>query len=229
VWQALRAELHPRGLEVVTVALDVDSEHARPFIEQASPEHPSLIDSAHVVDELFGIANVPNSVWIDEQGTIVRPAEPANVRPSFAERVRRGEAELPAAYDQELLPVLEKLRSEPEIYLGALRDWVEKGPASAWAKTPDEVLERSRPRSLDHALAAAHFELGRALLARGETEAAQGHWREAHRLDFENWTYKRQAWSLVSPDQGPSAVYDGDWLSDVKRLGPENYFPAIVP
>ena len=75
MWQGLRTELQPLGLEVVTVALDVDPEAARRFIEAAAPEHPSLIDRAHLVDELFGIVNVPNSVWIDEQGVIVRPVE----------------------------------------------------------------------------------------------------------------------------------------------------------
>ena len=60
MWQELRTELHPRGLEIVTVALDVDADEAKPFIEQAHPEHPSLIDSAHVLDELFGVVNVPN-------------------------------------------------------------------------------------------------------------------------------------------------------------------------
>src|SRR5258706_6712590 len=82
-WQALRAELRPKGLEVVTVALDAGGiEAARPWVEAASPEHPSLIDEAHVVDELFGVVNVPNAVWIDEQGMIVRPAEPANIEHS---------------------------------------------------------------------------------------------------------------------------------------------------
>jgi len=74
VWQELRRELHPHGLEIVTVALDVDPDQARPFIEQAGAEHPSLVDSGHVLDELFGVVNVPNGVWIDERGMIVRPA-----------------------------------------------------------------------------------------------------------------------------------------------------------
>jgi len=30
VWQELRTELHPQGVEIVTVALDVDAEQARP-------------------------------------------------------------------------------------------------------------------------------------------------------------------------------------------------------
>ena len=28
------------------------------------------------MDALFGVVNIPNVVWIDEQGIIVRPAEP---------------------------------------------------------------------------------------------------------------------------------------------------------
>ena len=78
MWQALREELHPKGVEIVTIALDVrGADAARPYIEAAQPAHPALIDSAHVCDDLLGIVNVPSSVWIDEQGMIVRPAEPA--------------------------------------------------------------------------------------------------------------------------------------------------------
>jgi hypothetical protein len=77
VWQDLRAELNAKGLEVVTVALDTGGVDAvRQWIEAAKPEHPSLIDQAHVVDEMFGIVNVPSGVWIDEAGMIVRPPEP---------------------------------------------------------------------------------------------------------------------------------------------------------
>src|SRR6202011_4996372 len=66
------------GLEIVTVAMDTaGAEAAAPFVAQARPEHPSLVDSAHVVGELFGVVNVPTGIWIDEAGTIVRPAEPA--------------------------------------------------------------------------------------------------------------------------------------------------------
>ena len=78
MWQEVRSELHPKGLEVVTVALDVDPEEARPSIEAVRPDHPTLIDSAHVLDARFGVVNVPNGVWIDEDGMIVRPAEPAH-------------------------------------------------------------------------------------------------------------------------------------------------------
>ena len=88
MWQELREELHPRGLEVVTVALDLKGvETAGRWIEAAAPRHPALIDRAHVVDELLGIVNVPSGVWIDEGGAIVRPAEPAVPRRAPTRRV----------------------------------------------------------------------------------------------------------------------------------------------
>ena len=27
--------------------------------------------------------------------------------------------------------------------------------------------------------------------------------------------------------QGPSEQYDGDWLSDVREIGAENYYPPV--
>lgn len=27
--------------------------------------------------------------------------------------------------------------------------------------------------------------------------------------------------------QGPSEEYDGDWLSDVRAIGPENHYPPL--
>jgi Rieske Fe-S protein len=83
VWQELRTQLAPMGVEVVTVALDTGGVAAAgPFIAAASPDHPSLIDEAHVSAERFGFVNVPNAVWIDEGGMIVRPSHPAHVKVS---------------------------------------------------------------------------------------------------------------------------------------------------
>jgi tetratricopeptide (TPR) repeat protein len=226
VWQALRAELHPHGLEIVTVALDTGGvEAARRWIEAAWPEHPSLIDQAHVVDELFGITNVPSGVWIDEHGSIVRPPEPAfPSRPSFLDRT------LPADAPPRLRTRVElarRIRVEPDRYVAALRDWVQHGPASRYALGPDEVLRRSRPRPVDEATAAAHFELGQHLYRLGRRELAVEHFRRAHRLQPDNWTYKRQAWSLADPEQGPTDLYDSDWVRDVQRIGPEQYYPRL--
>jgi hypothetical protein len=211
----------------VTVALDVGgAEVAGSFIDRAKAEHPSLIDRAHLMDELFGVVNVPSGTWIDEDGTIVRPPEPAwPGRAVFRDYIPR---ELPADTDPWVIKALDltkKIRHEPDRYLAALRDWVDNGASSRFALPPDEVVERSRPRTRESSLAAAHFELGQHLHRAGFGDDAVPHFREAHRLEPHNWTYKRQAWTFAHPLQMPNDVYDGDWAGDVEKLGPENYYP----
>lgn len=239
MWQQLRTELHSQGLEIVTVALDTAGpESARPWIEAARPEHPSLIDQAHVLDELLGVINVPNAVWIDEEGMIVRPPEPAYPhRPNFFRAPpKTSEENTQAAPAQETRPnqltnpvVAEvlKIRIQPELYIAALRDWVANGSASRYALAPEELLKRSRPRTQALAEAAASFELGQYLHRQGASDDAVPWFRNAHRLQPENWTYKRQAWTFADPRQGPTPLYDGDWLSDVRKIGAENYYPPL--
>jgi hypothetical protein len=227
VWQELRAELHPQGLEVVTVALDTGGEDAAgPWIDLAKAEHPALIDRAHLLDELLGIVNVPTGVWIDEEGTIVRPPEPA-----FPGRVVLAEFGIPEGAPPRMVEMLQeaaKIKVEPERYLEALRDWVENGAESRYALAPDEVVARSTPRPPEVSQAAASFELAQHLHREGHTDDAVHWFREAHRLQPGNWTYKRQAWELVDPImQGPSEHYEGDWLSDVRQIGAENYYPPV--
>lgn len=232
MWQEVRAQLHPKGVEIVTVALDTGgADAARQWIDAAKPEHPSLIDQAHCLDELLGVVNVPNAVWIDEHGMIVRPAEPAwpgRTPVSDMFKVPEG-ATLPPAM-QLLADEIAGMRIEPELYLEMLLDWAERGAASRYVLSPDEVVARSLPRTLDIARAAAHFELGQHLHLAGDHAAAVPHWREAHRLQPDNWTYKRQAWNLESADAVTgSAAYDGSWLGDVRAIGAENYYPPIRP
>jgi hypothetical protein len=227
VWQDLRTELHPRGLEIVTVALDTGgADAAGPWIDLAKPAHPALIDEAHLLDELLGVVNVPSGVWVDEQGTIVRPPEPA-----FPGRVVLADLELPPNSPPRLVEMMAeaaKIQVEPARYIAAVRDWVERGSESAFALEPAEVVARSRPRPPEVSRAAACFELGQHLHRNGHPTDAVGWFREAHRLQPDNWTYKRQAWELVDPVfQGPSQEYEGDWLSDVRAIGAENYYPPV--
>jgi hypothetical protein len=102
---------------------------------------------------------------------------------------------------------------------------VEHGAASVYALSPEEVVRKSAPRPAAVAEAAAEFELGQHLHHAGHVDDARAHFRAAHRLQPDNWTYKRNAWELVSPGiQGPTDFYDGDWLSDIKTAGPERYY-----
>jgi tetratricopeptide (TPR) repeat protein len=211
---------------VVSVALDTGGvEAAGPWIDRAKTSHPALIDQAHVLDELLGVVNVPSGAWIDERGLIVRPPEPA-----FPWRPREPTDELLAQLPPlmaEQLREAQKIKIDPDSYVAALRDWVHRGSDSPYALSPEEVVERSSPRDEDRGRAAACFELGQYLERQGQSADAVRWFREAHRLHPENWTYKRQAWSLADPLQGPTEDYDSDWLTEVRKLGPERYYPAV--
>ncbi len=238
----------PQGLEIVTVALETAGVGpCRPFIDAAAPQHPTLIDQRHRSSELFGFINIPNAVWIDEDGRIVRPAEPAPAPPS----IERGAGNPFAGVEppQRLLDILGeamKIRSSPAEYEAAIRDWVANGSASPFALAPEQVIERSQPRSVDQARGQAHFELAAHLESAGRHDDAVPHYRQAHRLMPESLSYRRQAWSLEPAAdgldgpvtrfwQGPidgaedAWPYDGDWLSDVRAAGAENYYPTWHP
>ena len=77
MWQATYEELRSFGFTIITVALDKSPDDARPWIEAAKPAHPSLIDTRHVVADLYNMVNVPTIVWIDARGLIVRPNDVA--------------------------------------------------------------------------------------------------------------------------------------------------------
>ncbi len=169
--------------------------------------------------------NVPSGVWVDEEGMIVRPPEPA-----FPGHSPYQDAKIPDTLPErlkEMLAEAKKIKTEPEKYVDALRDWVSHGKESRFVLPADEVIRRSRPRPMEEAEAAARFELGEHLHRKGLSADAARQWREAHRLQPENWTYKRQAWSLADPTQGPTEEYEGDWLNDVRKIGAENYYPPL--
>jgi len=233
VWQALRTELAPKGVEVVTVALDTGGAAAAgPWIAKAAPEHPSLIDEAHVSAERFGFVNVPNAVWIDEDGMIVRPSHPAHVKQSS---LRDIEVTPEMGFLGEMLTEIKKFNADPDTYRAAVADWVDNGADSRFALSPDEVVAAARPRPREHAEAAAAFELAQHLHRAGHADDAVAWFKRAHELHPENWTYKRQAWTFVTtPEgeasdlvQGPNDVYGTSWLDEVRRLGAETYYEPL--
>ena len=197
---------------------------ARP--QDPTPAHPSLVDTQHITDELFGFSNIPMAVWIDEQGTIVRPAESASIA-----RSPLRDMDIPEGLPERITRMLTEVKKIPDVspdYRAAIVDWAHHGAASRFALSPDEVVARSQPRAADEARAAACFELGEHLRRTVGPEAAVPWWREAHRLYPANWTYKRQAWTLVTTAegatendlmQGPNDVYEGNWLDDVVASG----------
>ena len=246
VWQALREELKNQNFELVTVGLDsLGIEGCKAFIEAASPQHPSLIDQHHVLADLFGVINIPSSIWIDEQGMIVRPAEPAPA-PQKDGEAKAPNIEMPKEIPQRVIEMMTEAakfpRSKGEYHL-ALRDWVKKGPTSEFAMDAEKAVSRSRPRNLETALGHAHFEMASHLEVEGNHKLAIKHFRRAHELVPDSWTFRRQAWSLEKVGDGPISrfwqgpnpehpedwPYEGDWLADVKSTGAENYSDAWKP
>ena len=238
MWQALRDKYHDKGFELVTVGLDTLGEAGcRTFMEAAQPTHPALIDTDHKLASLLGVINIPSSIWIDENGMIVRPAETAPAPPKDDPFQNM---ELPDEMPErmkEMMGYAVQITHDAETYHAALVDWIENGAASRFAMDEATVIERSRPRDADHALGHAHFELASYLEKAGDHKLAIQHFRQAHTLVPESWTFRRQAWSLEPVGEGPLArfwqgpnpekpedwPYEGDWVEDIKREGPENY------
>ena len=221
------------------MALDVEPAHTYQWIDAAAPTHPSLIDTRHVTGDLFGFLNIPMAVWIDEQGVIVRPAESASI-----ERSPMRDIEIPEGLPERMDRMFREVKSIPDDsaeYRAAILDWVANGADSRFAMSPEEVVAASQPRGDGEARAAACFELGEYLRRTVGHDAAIPWWREAHRLFPANWTYKRQAWTLITtPEgatendlmQGPNDVYEGNWLDDVLAGGGGEHYvvrPALEP
>ena len=238
-----------KSIVVVTVCLDVEGlETTRGAVERSfaaagvvGPTNPTLLDQRHQLGEALGVVNIPNAVWIDENGMLVRPVEPAWPGPRPATSALAG-TDLPdrvkAISEQAAL-----IQADRDAYAVAVRDWAELGAASRYVLSADEVIARSQPRDIDRALAAAHFELGQYFHRLGQADSATPHFKASHELQPENWTYKRQAWELSSrvggpldrfwqgpmPGQEEVWPYDGDWLTDIKSIGAAQYYPAFVP
>ncbi len=243
-------------MEIVTVSLEMsDPEASRPFIEAANPTHPSLLDPTHQLDALFGVVNIPNVIWIDEDGMIVRPPEPGwppgDDYPDWLRAFldeRNAKVEQKAAEIEDSDPELAaKLRGgqDRSAYPDAIRDWARNGPNSRFAMTPDEVVAASAERGIDRSQGAAHFELANRLWSDGQRDAAIAHFNAAHRLQPENWTYKRQAWSAVGNEQAgggelgrfnqgplPGAEadwpFDGNFTAESARTPAGDYYPRTM-
>jgi peroxiredoxin len=70
-WHALAEELEPLGLDLVAVALDDDEERVRHWTGKASL--PAVLDPDHRLSDVFGVVNVPSTVWLDEDGRVAKP------------------------------------------------------------------------------------------------------------------------------------------------------------
>ena len=186
----LHEELGGLGLTVITVALDKSVADARPWIEAARPSHPSLIDTRHVLGELYHVVNVPTVVWIDERGRIARPND--------------------VAFGTDTFTHITGLRSARS--LAALRGWV----CGEWPGFTDAEIRRlQRLPTADDQQARAEFALGEWLFRHRRAEAAARHFARAGALAPHDFTIRRGTMSMRGVDpMGPEfRQMVGEWTA----------------
>ena len=188
MWQAVHEELSPRGLTVITVALDENAESARPWIEKARTTHPSLIDTDHVLADRYNLVNVPSSVWIDETGRIARPRD--------------------VAFGDDRFRDFTRVASAPHI--DALRAWVIDNRVPF---TADELRRLVPLPTGSDQLARAEFALAVWLSRQGRTEAAERHFERAGELAPHDFTIRRGSLPIrgISPRGEEFRRMHGDW------------------
>ncbi len=180
----------------------------------AAPEYPCLIDEKHVVAELYDMANVPMAVWIDEDGRIVRPAEPAGATDGFRSLDRTT-----FTLDETIKAAGRAARAR---YLAVIRDWVARGAASPYALSADEIRNRVAGPSETDVLAAATFRLAQHLRETGHADRARIWFDEAKRLSPDRWNYFRQALDLSEKGSASGP----EFFAAVAALGPRPYYAA---
>jgi hypothetical protein len=240
VWKSLNEELRAHGVLVVTICLEVDPTRADKWLDAVGPDDfenggmLNLIDSTHATAATLGLINVPMAMWVEADGTIVRPAHhcPVSASPFAGKPVPEG---LPPRMAGRVELLAERPDRHAE-YLAALRDWAANGTSSSWSLGADAAATASGIKTADHAMADAEFALGEYLMRTYGHDAAVPHWREAHRLHPENLGYKRQAWSLITTEAGAdvdlvqedTGPYDGNWLDDCRDIGMAVLYPELA-
>ena len=194
MWQALHEELADLGFVVVAVAMDSRPGDPLPWIEAAKPSYPTLIDRDHRLAELYGIVNVPQAVWIDEAGRIVRPPEAAGAYEGFR-WMNRTTREMPEE-------VAGHTAQAKATYLDAIRDWARHGTQSAHALAADQARARLPALTALRAFEAAarHESFSRAATELFVTHGAVSHQIRALEQSLGTTLFERGArWLRLTP------------------------------
>jgi hypothetical protein len=211
VWQQLYDELKDKDFMVVAVAEESrGAEHARPWIEQAKSSYWQLIDTEHRLSDLYNLVNVPQAIWIDEQGRIARPPETAGSTDHF----RRMDLKTRTMSPEDQAARL----AARQAYLDAVRAWVTAGKHALSADAARKALPKVTPEIAE---AHARFRLGVWLRTQGRTAEAARQFAEASRLHPDSWSMWRQAADLdeVGKASGP------EFWQRVQALGDRPYYP----
>jgi len=161
-----------------------------------------LIDTQHSISSAYQFINVPMGIWIDENGRVVRPAEPAWTTNSTLKIGQKS------------------IVTEGETYLTALRDWVANGDKSTYVLSDEEFARRVKPRSAAEMEADASFKLAVYFHQSGNQELAEKYFAHAQQLNPDDWNYHRQDWSFTPQEAGKK------WLDKFQKLD-QPYYPKL--
>jgi hypothetical protein len=202
VWQALQTELASHGFQILAVALDRSADDVRPFAEMAAATYPILVDTEHVVADLYRVINVPTGIWIDERGRIVRPND--------------------AVFGNDTFAHMTGVTSGP--HLDALRAWVTTG-ALPFGSDADVRAHQVLPTA-DEQLARAEYTLAWFLHRQGRTEAAERHFLRAGELAPHDWTIRRGSMPIRGLDPMGEALMPlwNEWVAAGLP-----YYPPMKP
>jgi peroxiredoxin len=194
-WQALADELADDGLSVVAVAFDQHADDVREFAEGV--DIPVLLDSAHLLSELYAISNVPTVVWIDADGKVARPNTPAFGTDTFVD--------------------FHGVPAGP--HLDAIRSWVRDGDVPAAPGNAAAAASGPAPSvadlSDDEVTARLLFRIGAHLVRQGRNEEAASRLARATELAPLDFTVARAAMPLTGRDpfgQEFMDLYD-EWIA----------------
>jgi hypothetical protein len=161
------------------------------------------------------MVNVPQAVWIDEVGVIVRPPENAGSSDAFRHMDRETKQMTPEQIDDR-----ERMKSN---YIDAVRDWIDQGSQSEHVFDASTVRSRVRLPDDNIALAHAHFRLGRYLRRKSGADEAARHFAKASELHPQSWNIWRQA---SEKDESGLATGPAFWAR-VDALGDRPYHLPI--
>ncbi len=154
------------------MALDDSADAAREWAFRKGPvSFPVVVDAHHRIAELFGVINIPATVWFAEDGSMVKP-------PTIA-------------------PGDDRWRDytgvDADVHHDALRKWVIDD------ELPD-FGDWSQPEAVDAGLARAHRRVAAWLHRNDRDDLAAPHFAEAERLAPLDWTIRRGSMPLKGED-----------------------------
>jgi len=206
VWQQVYEEINDPNFVILCVAEDTGGEAAAgPIFDAANPTYIQIIDEDHIISSAFNFVNVPSAAWVDEEGRIVRIDEG-----TYSKTHEIGEGEQAITFGN-------------DVYVPALKDWVEKGADSEYVQSAATVTDNIREHSVDQLKAAAAFRLANLFRAHGQKEKAEHYWDLAQELNPDSINFIRQ--NLTLSEEGSAGETFMKVMGEYVSSGKDYYRP----